>query len=597
MNRSLKRKSSTSLSSSIASGLSYEELVRKASSSTYNKEDDNEEEEPSLKFQIAVDDNIDILNNSQGQQIITRRKSTSPIRSPLAGLSPNNASLRGEKISRTTKTPSSNPSKQLVFASPSPPNLQQRSNRRRQRHEQQHHHHRKSEDDSENAFVTRRGRGRGTGRGKIEQEESTEDFFVSGGGDENDDSISISLDQALLSRTSSSSVSAVSMDIRGVSQIVNMDDDDDDNDIHNVKMSSTVQSTARSENSLSLSSIRASSSSSIPPDLVTPAKMYYPDDVKVPGPKVLQRFYKTAIANSEQEEEGGKQQSHQLHLDEIGSGLLSLEEVIIPAIMHEEMEALKRLQALAQRDVNKTSDGELRVKAIELSRLAVKKCAFAAMDAARESRLKREEEEKKEAKREAEIRELARREGKQRAKEKRKREKEEERQRRKKERALAREREVERIRMERKKNLPQNKELWREVAILMTDMARLQKEEKMWADAKLALDKKEERRAKENLLQKENVIETSDLIMVDNNNKIDLDIEEIKMKSIVIKHVEDITLAANRINQTLKSTMDLMDKSDEIRTQMTKRYREDHMFHGYRGVNEPKSLVQSLSHE
>eukprot|EP00957_Ditylum_brightwellii_P093152 7092410-Ditylum_brightwellii.AAC.1 len=60
--------------------------------------------------------------------------------------------------------------------------------------------------------------------------------------------------------------------------------------------------------------------------------MYYSDDVKVPGPKVLQQVYKTTIANSEQEE-GGKQQLHQLNLHKIGSGLLSLEEVIIPAIM------------------------------------------------------------------------------------------------------------------------------------------------------------------------------------------------------------------------------------------------------------------------
>eukprot|EP00957_Ditylum_brightwellii_P045252 3431072-Ditylum_brightwellii.AAC.1 len=60
--------------------------------------------------------------------------------------------------------------------------------------------------------------------------------------------------------------------------------------------------------------------------------MYYPDDVKVPGPKVLQQFCKTTNANSEQEE-GGKQQLHQFNQDEIGSGLLSLEEVIIQAIM------------------------------------------------------------------------------------------------------------------------------------------------------------------------------------------------------------------------------------------------------------------------
>eukprot|EP00957_Ditylum_brightwellii_P060168 4569889-Ditylum_brightwellii.AAC.1 len=103
------------------------------------------------------------------------------------------------------------------------------------------------------------------------------------------------------------------------------DDDDNNNDIHNV-------STTRSENSLSLSSMQNSPSSSIHPDHITVAKMYYPNDVKVPGPKVLQQFLKTAIANSEQEE-GGKQQWYHLNLDRIGSSLLSFEEVIIPAIM------------------------------------------------------------------------------------------------------------------------------------------------------------------------------------------------------------------------------------------------------------------------
>eukprot|EP00551_Chaetoceros_affinis_P013626 CAMPEP_0203708926 /NCGR_PEP_ID=MMETSP0091-20130426/60446_1 /ASSEMBLY_ACC=CAM_ASM_001089 /TAXON_ID=426623 /ORGANISM="Chaetoceros affinis, Strain CCMP159" /LENGTH=84 /DNA_ID=CAMNT_0050585763 /DNA_START=24 /DNA_END=274 /DNA_ORIENTATION=+ len=37
-----------------------------------------------------------------------------------------------------------------------------------------------------------------------------------------------------------------------------------------------------------------------------------------------------------------------------------------------------------------------------------------------------------------------------------------------------------RRRRERRKNYKKNKELWREVMVLMTDLTRLEKEEKMW---------------------------------------------------------------------------------------------------------------------
>jgi hypothetical protein len=79
-----------------------------------------------------------------------------------------------------------------------------------------------------------------------------------------------------------------------------------------------------------------------------------------------------------------QQGSHQNQLDEIGCGLLSLEEVLIPAVAREETKALKKVQAKAQRDTPEA------VEALMLCRVAIYESVECGIVSARAARLKRE---------------------------------------------------------------------------------------------------------------------------------------------------------------------------------------------------------------
>ena len=70
------------------------------------------------------------------------------------------------------------------------------------------------------------------------------------------------------------------------------------------------------------------------------------DAVAVPGPNVLQHFHQLAISTSAKVQT----QTHQAQLDSLGTHLLSLEDVLIPAAAQQENAAIKYHQARLQRD-------------------------------------------------------------------------------------------------------------------------------------------------------------------------------------------------------------------------------------------------------
>eukprot|EP00978_Attheya_sp_CCMP212_P005438 scaffold12193_cov51-Attheya_sp.AAC.4 len=307
----------------------------------------------------------------------------------------------------------------------------------------------------------------------------------------------------------------------------------------------------------------------------------YPETVPLPAPSTLKRFYDEATKDVKSPENVEAPSrtilSHQTQLDNAASSLLSLEDVLIPAVINEENVALKNLQAKAKGYGNDTA-----VDAINVCRLALTESCAAAISAIKSSRVGREEEEarrcnlQKEQRRidrETKIQDVAA------AKE-----------RLEKEQTRVKALEKERLRRERKKKLPRNVELWKEVAALMMDLSKLQKEERMWTEAERALHQKEIQ--VEELKERMENGEVDETVEDEPSNVSATD--EMNLKNIT-NAIDDISLSANRINDTLLSLSEMMVKSDDLRKDIYQKYKSDHQFHGYRGAKDPNALMLAFA--
>jgi hypothetical protein len=290
----------------------------------------------------------------------------------------------------------------------------------------------------------------------------------------------------------------------------------------------------------------------------------YPTDMQVPSRKIIKSFYEAAIRI---------QGSYQTRLDELGSGMLSLEEVLIPAVVMQETDALKHLQAKAQRDASEEA-----VEALKECRRAIYEAAESSIRSVREARVMREEEQVE--------RDRAWEEERRHMKEQRRLEKEEAKRIRREERSKAKALKKERTRLDMKKKLPKNMELWREVAFLMTELTNLQKEERMWKEAERRLTEKEiEVSEKEQSKQEE----------IDDEDAVDIGPNVLKEK--VDMAVSDILLSSVRVNRAVELVAGVVTESDETRKELYNKYRKDFQFHGYKGVNNNKGLLRALSQD
>lgn len=288
----------------------------------------------------------------------------------------------------------------------------------------------------------------------------------------------------------------------------------------------------------------------------------YPTDIAVPSKNIIKSLYNNAVDDVK---------SHQNLLNEQNSGLLSLEEILIPAVIFTHVEAVKRVQAKAQRNLGPN------VNILQNCRLALYESGERAMFHARQSRLIRQEEEAKQA--------AIQQEEKRQAREIRKQEKEQEREIRAQKRAVERAAERERRKRELKKKHPQNVELWREVALLQSELTKIEKEEIMWKETEANLNNRESELAiREQEAQQEEPAEP----LVESNEKDDLEIQ-------VDHAVEDITLSSLRIQQALRLVSNLVTQSNATQKELFENYTKDHQFHGYRGVNNPKALIRALA--
>jgi hypothetical protein len=285
----------------------------------------------------------------------------------------------------------------------------------------------------------------------------------------------------------------------------------------------------------------------------------YPQDISLPTRDVVECFYKEAVAK-----EGGEQSM----LTEYG--MLSFQDVLLPIVGHEEERALKRLQSVVQRDHSELTS------CVVMCRKAVLDSIGAGMDAAAKARQLREQAETDREAGWAEQR-MARAQ-----------EKEEEKVKRMEEKEKMNELKRKAALREAKKNLSFNQDLYREHAYLLSELPKLQKEEKAWREAEIELKKRE---AELETLEKE--LEEKGVARLSDNNRMEIDDEE-PLKEVE-QAIRSVKISSVRIQELLQNVSDVSVESDKVRKELYHKYRKDHQFHGYQGAANPKGLLLALS--
>lgn len=282
-------------------------------------------------------------------------------------------------------------------------------------------------------------------------------------------------------------------------------------------------------------------------------------------PKILRTIYEKALING----------THQRELKDSGCSLLSLDEVMIPTIINTKLNQLRTMigKARGRKELEK-------VNQLQYLRSVLMSCSS---HVSHQLSHYREEQKLKRENYRIETQKLL------------KQQKHEERLKLKQKRLMEKKRLREKRKKEQKKNLSKNKELWREVMVLMTDLTRIEKERKFWSSIDVdSLTMRE---------QSSSCAIINPSVSIDDNNIAD-DNEDQKQKNpqhakemeqCVNNAIDDVILSANRINDALSSIGSLMKESNDIRIEMNEKYKNDHKFYGYLGVKDPKALIRGLT--
>jgi hypothetical protein len=258
------------------------------------------------------------------------------------------------------------------------------------------------------------------------------------------------------------------------------------------------------------------------------------------------------------------------------AGILSLEQVLLPALGLQEERALKQVQAKIQRDAPEYKF------VMEKCRHIVRQSiinAIVAVQTSRSERMQCQNERRQqkalEFQKALEARELARREERKRKAEERKHKRE-----------IAK---AEKKRMLTRQH-PKNLGLWKEVVFLTSSISQLEKEERMWLQAEqdlIRLGGIQETAMKCAVSGQENQSMTPQTVVL-HAPKHQLHIEtERKLK--------DIILASTRIQNGIGMILKLLEESDKVQQELYENYRNDHVFHGYHEINNPKGMIRFLS--
>jgi len=328
-----------------------------------------------------------------------------------------------------------------------------------------------------------------------------------------------------------------------------------------------------------------------------PTVVVYPEIVPIPSQKTIRDLYNASIEekvrsttpmssssrksfeNEHVEPSRKNKQCHKNYNDQVylkPAGVLSLDQILLPALGLEEEQALKKIQAKIQRD-----SPEFKF-VIENCRSLVRESIRRATLSVQSSRTKRTKQQQE--RRQQHLIEI------QRARENRQRIREQEQNRQRKEQL----RKKEILQAERKRYLareyPRNQELWKEIVFLTSSVAQLEREERMWMQIEqdiiqiggknnvLGTGKQE--------LSKNNLEQQSIILVKSQKDPLQTETEE---------KVRDIVLASARIQNGLGMVLELLDDSEVVRKELYDKYRRDHVFRGYQAVNNPRDMIRFLS--
>jgi hypothetical protein len=292
----------------------------------------------------------------------------------------------------------------------------------------------------------------------------------------------------------------------------------------------------------------------------------YPSSVPVPSKSTIAALFESAL-----EDESGDQAYLR------PAGILSLNQVLLPALALQEGKMLKRLQAKVQRD--HSSKHKL---AMEACRRLVRQATINAIGAVQRNsvtRKKLQQERRQQQAHDCRLRRQART-----------RELQQERDRRAEERQQA----LLVQRKERKRMLtrqyPVNQELWKEVVFLTSSFTQLEKEERMWQQVLQA--------EQQELLQ--NITTTTTPGKPASETELVSAIVQAPKDALQDQTettVQEIVLASTRIQQGLGTVLKILAHSEQVRTQLYQTYRTKHQFAGYQGVRNPRGMIRFLSQE
>lgn len=264
--------------------------------------------------------------------------------------------------------------------------------------------------------------------------------------------------------------------------------------------------------------------------------------------------------------------SHQYSLHTSKCNQLSMSEVIIPSLFRSLKKELKKMQGRAKgrRDFKA-------VEEIKMIRVLVKSCeknAILAVDTVKEERQEtnkatraREKKEMVQMKEERKREKMIAKEQKKQEKQKRKQERKE----------------------DAKRQYVKNQELWREVAGLMTDLAVLQREEKVWKDTANGVIEEMEK----DISNKAQTLSANQEIMKsleeDNNTERSVTIGDVQSV------VDNITISANRITETLNDIVSKIDEAKNVQDELYEIYKKDFKLKDYFGSKADKALIRFLT--
>jgi hypothetical protein len=287
----------------------------------------------------------------------------------------------------------------------------------------------------------------------------------------------------------------------------------------------------------------------------------YPSKVPIPSKKSIAYLYHSALKDAEN---NGDQQYLQ------PAGILSLEQVFLPAVAHEENKTLKKWEAKAKRD-----SPEL-VPYIREARTMICESVGLAVLAANQARQERTQR--------AHQARLDKEQALEQAKAQRALERQEQQQR---QQVL----EEQRAELERSQRLaqqrnehPRNKELWAEVLELTMELNKLKKEAKQWKAAQAQLNDASS-------------VSTSRAITNDETAAPTIQVPKHELCDTLEGQLTSIDISSKRIQQGIKIVLETLQETKKLRSQLYNQYHKDHQFHGYQGVKDPKAMIRFLSQD